>query len=131
MDIIDYLMEKLEVWILIIVFVILVLVCFMLPFGAIDWKTGEHGRLTVTAIDNNLFGTQTVYVRNSESLSGNEALEVQYCIDAGDSDIIKKAKEAIGKQNTTIVYSEKRIGLFWFDKCKTAPITDIHLDEEK
>lgn len=96
-----------------------------LPFIAIDWTTGEHGRLTVTAVDKNLFGTHTVYVRNSESFSGNETLEVRYCIDADDVELTQEVKGAIGKQNVTLVYPEKRIGFIWFDKCRTAPIKEI------
>lgn len=97
----------------------------LIPFFAIDWITGEHGRLTVTAVDKNLFGTHTVYVRNSESLSGNEALEVTYCIDAKDTELIQEVKNAIGKQNVTLVYPEKRIGFFWWNKCRSVPIKEI------
>lgn len=96
-----------------------------LSLSALDWTTGEHGRLTITAVDKNLFGTHTVYVRNSESFSGNETLEVRYCIDADDVELTQKVKNAIGKQNVTIVYPEKRIGFFWWDKCRSAPIKEI------
>lgn len=98
-------------------------------FLTIDWKTGEHGRLTITAVDKNLFGTYTVYARNSESLSGNELLEVTYCIDAENKELAQQAKDAVGKQNTKLVYPDKRIGFVWFSKCRTAPIKEIVLAE--
>ena len=99
-----------------------------LVFFTLNWTTGEHGRLTITAVDKNLFGTHTVYVRNSESLSGNEKLEVTYCIDATDVELTKRVKDAIGKKNTTLIYPKKRIGFFWFDKCHSSPIKDIKLE---
>ena len=111
----------------IIAFFAVVAFIFGLCLFTLDWTTGEHGRLTITSVDKNLFGTHTVYARNSESLSGNENLEVTYCIDASDTELLKRVKDAIGKQNTTIIYPEKRIGFFWFDKCHSTPIKDIKL----
>lgn len=110
-----------------IVGILLSIVSF--PFLAIDWKTGEHGRLTITAVDKNLFGTYTVYARNSESMSGNEMSEVTYCIDSNDVEVVQKAKNAIGKQNTTLVYPEGRFGLYGLSKCSSAPIKDIVIAE--
>jgi hypothetical protein len=103
----------------------------LLTFLKLDWVTGEHGRLTITAVDKNLFGTHTIYARNSESLSGVEANEITYCIDANDTEIAKQAKEAIGKKNTTLIYPEKRIGFMLLDKCHSAPIKEIKLSEEE
>jgi hypothetical protein len=100
-----------------------------LIFFKLDWKTGEHGRLTITAVDKNLFGTYTIYARNSESMSGNELMEVKYCIDADNTDLANFAKESVGKQNVKLVYPEKRIGFMWFDKCGSAPIKEIILTE--
>lgn len=117
-----------EVLLLCTVVLILFLI-FIAPFIALDFKTGEHGRLTITAVDKNLFGTYTIYARNSESLSGNELMEVQYCIDSDNEELTNFAKESVGKQNVKLVYPEKRIGMFWFDKCHTAPIKEIVLSE--
>lgn len=103
----------------------ILLLIILSPFLAIDWKTGEHGRLTITAVDKNLFGTYTVYARNSESMSGNEMSEVTYCIDSNDVEVVQKAKDAIGKQNTTLVYPEGRFGIYKLSKCSSAPIKDI------
>jgi hypothetical protein len=97
----------------------------LLSVFVLDWKTGEHGRLTITAVDKNLFGTYTIYARNSESLSGNELMEITYCIDADNESLAKFAKESVGKQNVKLVYPEKRIGFYWFDKCHSAPIKEI------
>lgn len=117
--------------VVIVLLIVGLCVAFILGIAtvALDWTTGEHGRLTITAVDKNLFGTHTVYVRNSESLSGNENLEVQYCIDSTDTELVERAKNAVGKQNTTVIYPERRIGFFWFDKCHSAPIKDIKLAE--
>ncbi|MFM2394182.1 MAG: hypothetical protein RLZZ546_2164 [Bacteroidota bacterium] len=98
---------------------------FALPFIALDWHTGEHGRLTITAVDKNLFGTYTVYSRNSDSA----IQEITYCIDADNQELAKLAKEKIGTQNTTLVYPDRRIGLYWFNKCTTAPIKEIKNNE--
>jgi competence protein ComGC len=107
-----------------------ILFLIILPlFLAIDWRTGEHGRLTITAVDKNLFGTYTVYARNSESMSGNEMSEVTYCIDSNDVEVAQKAKDSIGKQNTTLVYPEGRFGLYGLSKCSSAPIKDIVIAE--
>lgn len=104
---------------------LVIVLIVMAPFLVIDWQTGEHGRLTITSVDKNLFGTYTIYARNTESMSGNELNEIRYCIDASDTVLAQKAKEAVGKQNTKLVYPERRIGFVFFDKCSIAPIKDI------
>lgn len=111
--------------------IVIVLIGMMLvmAFFKLDWITGEHGRLTVTAVDKNLFGTHTIYARNSESLSGVEAEEIRYCIDADDTEVVVQAKEALGKKNTKLVYPDKRIGFVFFDKCGSAPIKNIMTTE--
>ena len=101
----------------------------LLTFIVVDWNTGEHGHMTITAVDRNLFWTYTVYGRNSESLSGVEVNEFTYCIDADNKELADFAKSVNGKKNTKLIYSEKRIGLFWFDKCGEAPIKEIVLGE--
>lgn len=105
-------------------FLFVVLQLFLALF-TIDWQTGEHGRLTITSVDKNLFGTYTIYARNSDSMSGVELNEVRYCIDAENTDLANKAKELVGTQNVKLVYPDKRIGFVWFDECSTAPIKDI------
>jgi len=96
-----------------------------LPFLAVDWTVGEHGRLTITAVDKNLFGTYTIYARNSDSAYTAEMEEITYCIDAYNDDLVKVAKEKIGVPNTTLVYPDRRIGFYGFSKCHTAPIKEI------
>lgn len=98
-------------------------------FLAMDWKTGEHGRLTITAVDKNLFGTYTIYARNSDSMSGVELNEVTYCIDAGNEELANKAKDLMGTKNVKLSYPDKRIGFFWFNKCHSAPIKDIFVGD--
>jgi hypothetical protein len=101
-------------------------VFIILPmFLVIDWTVGEHGRLTITAVDKNLFGTHTVYVRNSDSAFTPELQEMRYCIDSENVELVKVAKEKIGVANTTLVYPDTRIGLFGFSKCSSAPLKEI------
>ena len=84
---------------------LVIIILFILPmFLVIDWQVGEHGRLTITAVDKNLFGTNTVYVRNSDSAFTTELQEMTYCIDSDNIELIKVAKEKIGVPNTTLVY---------------------------
>lgn len=109
--------------------IIIISTFFLILFLCLDWRVGEHGRLTITAVERNLFGSYTLYARNSESTSGNELQEVTYCIDADDTEIANIARESIGKQNVKLVYPEKRIGFYWFDKCETAPIKNIIISE--
>lgn len=98
----------------------------ILPFLVIDWKTGQHGQLAITAVDKNLFGTYTIYARNIKSVYTPEEQEITYCIDAEDTELAEMAKTLIGKDiESTFVYSERRIGLYWFDKCNEIPVNEI------
>lgn len=109
-----------------ILVVLMVGVLFVLPiFLVIDWTVGEHGRLTITAVDKNLFGTHTVYVRNSDSAYTTEQQEMTYCIDSENMDLVKIAREKIGVPNTTLIYPDTRIGLFGFSKCHSTPLKEI------
>jgi len=101
-------------------------VFIILPmFLVIDWRVGEHGRLTITAVDKTLFGTHTVYVRNSDSAFTPELEEMRYCIDSENTELVKIAKEKIGVPNSTLVYPDTRIGWFGFSKCHSTPLKEI------
>lgn len=114
---------------IVVFFIVLAVMFTIIMFLKVDWKTGEHGRLTITAVDKNLFGTYRIYARNTESMSGNDLLEITYCIDSDNKELAQKAKDSIGKQNTKLVYPERRIGFYWFDKCGSAPIKEIILSQ--
>ena len=109
------------------VVIVLVVIGFISLFAlfALDWTTGEHGRLTITSVDKNLFGTYTVYSRNSDSAYTSEATEITYCIDADNSELADFARANIGKLNSTLVYPDRRIGWYLWDKCHSAPIKQI------
>ena len=97
-----------------------------LPFLVLEWNTGRHGQLAITAVDRNLFGTYTVYARNIKSAYTTEDQEIKYCIDAQDTELAEKAKTLIGKDiESTLVYPERRIGFFLFDKCHEIPVKEI------
>jgi hypothetical protein len=106
--------------------VILLIFVVSMPFLAIDWRTGQHGQLAITAVDRNLFGTYTVYARNIKSAYTTEDQEITYCIDAQDTELAEQAKSLIGKDiESTLVYPERRIGFYWFDKCHDIPVKEI------
>ena len=48
-------MEFIEIIIGIAIVLFFVLMIFS-PFVVIDWQTGQHGQLAITAVDKNLFG---------------------------------------------------------------------------
>ena len=106
------------------IIMILWIVC-LLPFIVIDWTTGQHGRLTITSVDKNLFGTYTIYARNSDSAYTKEEEEITYCIDADNTELADFAKENIGKAGVTLVYPERRIGLYLWNMCGQSPIKQI------
>jgi hypothetical protein len=107
----------------------LILLIIIAPFLAIDWITGQHGRLTITAVDKNLFGTYTIYARNSDSAYTAEIEEIRYCIDSDNSELADFARKNIGKPNSTLVYPDKRMGFYLFDKCHSSPIKQIILED--
>jgi hypothetical protein len=109
------------------VFIVLLVIGFVafLTFFKLDWTVGQHGRLTITAVDKNLFGTYTIYARNSDSAYTSEETEIKYCIDADNSELANFAKDNIGKPNSTLVYPNRRIGFYFWDKCRSAPIKHI------
>ena len=95
-------------------------------FFVLQWQIGQHGQLAITAVDKNFFGTYTVYSRNIKSAYTTEEEEIKYCIDAQDIELAEKAKSLIGKDiEVILVYPEKRIGFFWFDKCHSIPVKEI------
>lgn len=110
--------------IVLIIFVIIGIIPTML-FLTVDWTTGQHGRLTITSVDKNLFGTYTVYSRNSDSAYTSEMEEITYCIDSDNAQLAEIAKNSIGKPNSTLVYPEKRIGFYFWDKCRGNPLKQI------
>lgn len=100
---------------LIMIFGVLVLLMAVPQVLVID-KNPDMTIGILVGIDENPFGTYTVYIRN------NDSEQKHYCME--DRDIIEYTKTLLGE--TVRVGWGERVGIYPLEKCNQAPI--IHIE---
>lgn len=94
--------------------------CLLFPFVVLDKRSGTTIG-TITSVDKNFWGSTAIYIKTSETE------QEKYC--AEDEEVIKFAKENIGKQ-VKISYGT-RVGFYTLDKCDQAPIDTMTTIEDE
>lgn len=112
--------EALEVGFVMLLIVGVIDFFLLCPFVVLDKSSGTTIG-TITSVDKNFWGSTAIYIKTSETT------QEKYC--AEDEEVIKFAKENIGKQ-VKISYGT-RVGLYTLDKCDQAPIDTMTTIEDK
>lgn len=113
----------------VVLVVLFIIFLFCVSFFVFAFDTGVMSG-TMIGYDSTLFGNKKVYVLEQKTVYTTQISqsEIVLCSDSDDVEIHKLIENNLNKK-VIIEYKEKRIGFYFWNKCRDTPITGIKIIE--